>query len=62
VVHKVIEEELPPRPEFVRPLVASSEKQEGSNVHLEAQVNPVSDHTMRIEWMKDGKPITASSR
>ena len=34
----------------------------GSNIHLEAQVNPVSDHTMNIEWFKDGKPITASSR
>jgi hypothetical protein len=61
-VRKVVEEELPQRPEFVRPLVASSEKPEGSNIHLEAQVNPVSDHTMRIEWMKDGKAITASSR
>ena len=61
-VHKVIEEEKPPRPEFVRPLVASAEKPEGSNIHLEAQVNPVSDHTMKIEWMKDGKAITASSR
>ena len=35
---------------------------EGSNVHLEAQVNPVSDHTMTIDWFKDGKSITASSR
>ena len=26
------------------------------------QVNPISDHTMRIEWLKDGRPITASSR
>ena len=62
VIHKVIEEEPPQRPEFVRPLAASADKPEGSNIHLEAQVNPVSDHTMRIEWLKNGKAITASSR
>ena len=37
-VHRVVEEELPARPEFVKPLVASAEKPEGSNIHLEAQV------------------------
>ena len=56
------EEVMPQKPEFVRPLCDLGEKPEGSNVHLEAQVNPVSDHTMHIEWFKDGKAITASSR
>ena len=59
----VIQEEvMPQKPEFVKPLNDLGEKPEGSNVHLEAQVNPVSDHTMQIEWFKDGRPITASSR
>jgi hypothetical protein len=56
------EEVMPQKPEFVKPLNDLGEKPEGSNVHLEAQVNPVSDHTMQIEWFKDGRPITASSR
>jgi hypothetical protein len=56
------EEVMPQKPEFVKPLTDLGEKPEGSNVHLEAQVNPVSDHTMQIEWFKDGRPITASSR
>ena len=56
------EEVMPPRPEFVKPLTDLGEKPEGSNVHLEAQVNPASDATMQIEWFKDGRPITASSR
>merc|ERR1712223_2297961 len=50
------------KPEFVKPLADLGDMAEGSNIHLEAQVNPVSDHTMSIEWFKDGKPITASSR
>ena len=52
----------PPKPEFVKPLADLGDMAEGSNIHLEAQVNPVSDHTMNIEWFKDGKAITASSR
>jgi len=35
--------------------------QEGRNAHFEAQLNPVSDPTMKVEWYKDGKPITAST-
>lgn len=58
----MMEEPKPAKPEFVRPLADLSGQHEGSNVHLEAQVNPVSDHTMTIEWFKDGKAITASSR
>ena len=61
-VQQVVEEVLPARPEFVETLQATVEQAEGSNIHLEAQVNPVSDHTMNIEWFKDGRPITASSR
>merc|ERR1712018_914231 len=55
-------EAKPAKPEFVKPLTNQGDLSEGSNVHLEAQVNPVSDHTMTIEWYKDGKAITASSR
>lgn len=59
---RVESEPLPDKPKFVRGLVDLRDKPEGSTVHLEAQVNPISDHTMRIEWLKDGKAITASSR
>ena len=38
-VQQVVEEVLPSRPEFVKTLEASVEKAEGTNVHLEAQVN-----------------------
>ena len=56
------EEVMPQKPEFVKPLNDLGEKPEGSNVHLEAQVTPVGDNTMKIDWFKDGRPITASSR
>lgn len=34
--------------------------QEGRNAHFEAQLHPVSDPTMKVEWYMNGKPITAS--
>lgn len=57
-----IEEQTLQRPQFIRTLQNLGELQEGKNAHFEAQLTPVSDPTMRVEWYKDGKAITASSR
>ena len=48
------------RPVFIRPLQDLGELLEGRNAHFEAQLTPVSDPTMKVEWYKDGRPITAS--
>jgi len=55
-----VEETSSQRPVFIRPLQDLGELQEGRNAHFEAQLTPVSDPTMKVEWYKDGKPITAS--
>lgn len=55
-----MEETSSQRPVFIRPLQDLGELQEGRNAHFEAQLTPVSDPTMKVEWYKDGKPITAS--
>lgn len=57
-----IEEHASIKPNFVKPLNNLGEVLEGKYAHFEAQLHPVSDPFMRIEWFKDGKPITASSR
>ncbi|XP_042888253.1 titin-like isoform X7 [Penaeus japonicus] len=57
-----IEESSTIKPSFVKPLANLGEVMEGKYAHFEAQLHPVSDPFMRIEWFKDGKPITASSR
>lgn len=57
-----VDEQATHRPQFIRPLQELGELQEGRNAHFEAQLTPVSDPTMRVEWYKDGKAITASSR
>lgn len=55
-----VEDTAAQRPEFIRPLHDLGELQEGRNAHFEAQLTPVSDPTMKVEWYKDGRPITAS--
>lgn len=57
-----LEESTTHKPHFIRPLTDLGELEEGKNAHFEAQLTPVSDPTMRVEWYKDGRAITASSR
>jgi len=54
------DEVQPLPPTLVKSLHDMGDLQEGRNAHFEAQLNPVSDPTMKVEWYKDGKPITAS--
>ena len=57
-----VQEPPPQAPFFTKHLQERVQLNENQNLHLEAQLEPLSDSTMRIEWMKDGMPITASSR
>lgn len=57
-----VDEMVNQKPVFIRPLINLGNLEEGRNAHFEAQLAPVSDPTMRVEWYKDGRPITASSR
>ncbi len=57
-----VEEMSGARPVFVKPLHDLGLMNEGSYAHFEAQIQPVSDPYMKIEWYKDGRSITASSR
>ena len=49
-------------PQFIRHLHDQGDIHEGRHAHFEAQITPVSDPTMKVEWYKDGKAITASKR
>ena len=33
------------------------EIEEGEPVHLECKVEPVSDNSLKIEWLRDGRPL-----
>ena len=35
---------------------------EGSPAHFEAKLVPIGDPSLRVDWLKDGKPIDASNR
>lgn len=54
-----IEETLSQPPVFMRPLQSLENLLEGSFAHFEAQISPVSDPTMKVEWLFNGQPLTA---
>lgn len=55
-----IDEELPGvAPQFIKPLNNLDDLIENGFAHFEAQITPVSDPTMRIEWYFNGRPLNA---
>ncbi|KAK0408252.1 hypothetical protein QR680_003855 [Steinernema hermaphroditum] len=50
-------------PQISRPLPPSLDAvHESQTLHLEAQVTPVDDNTLRVEWFHNGAPMKHSSR
>merc|ERR1719264_1504244 len=49
-------------PEFKTNIKDQAEVKEGGFAHFEARLEPMGDHTMEVDWLKDGKPVEASSR
>jgi hypothetical protein len=49
-------------PTFVRSLTNLEEVMEGGNARFEAQVTPVNDPTLRIEWHFNGKQLTSGEK
>lgn len=37
-----------------------STAREGAYAHFEARLEPVGDPTLKVEWLKDGRPMEAS--
>lgn len=58
-VPKAPEEEQPEPPKFTHPM-RDIDIVEGTRAHFEAKVTPLGDATMNIEWLLDGKPLSAS--
>uniref|UniRef100_T1J5H7 Ig-like domain-containing protein n=1 Tax=Strigamia maritima TaxID=126957 RepID=T1J5H7_STRMM len=48
-------------PSFVKPL-KNLDSSEGSNIHLEARLQPVGDPTMKVEWFFNGQPVKTGHR
>ncbi|GIY10881.1 titin [Caerostris extrusa] len=57
-----IEEIVSQIPVFVRPLHSLENLLEGGFAHFEGQITPVSDPSMKIEWLFNGKQLTAGTR
>lgn len=49
-------------PHFVQPLQSNIFGNPGENILLEAQITPVNDPNMRIEWYFNGQPLMSNER
>lgn len=55
-------DKAPRPPKFTVPLPQFPPLEEGDSVHLEAQLIPIDDPNMKVEWFKDGKPVQYGHR
>merc|ERR1712020_259754 len=49
-------------PEFKSPILDQLDIKEGGFAHFEARLEPMGDASMKVEWLKDGHAVDASSR
>jgi len=63
-IHRLLDvEELPiGPPHFVTELVGNTTLNEGGVAHLEAQIEPIHDPDLRVEFLKDGQALKQGSR
>ena len=59
---EVVYEQPSQAPEFKTHIKDQAEVKEGGFAHFEARLEPMGDHSMKVEWFKDGRPVEASSR
>lgn len=57
-----IEEPVPTPPRFVTELRGTTEIYEGQTAHFEAQIEPIHDPNLRIEFYHNGKPLPHGNR
>lgn len=48
-------------PQFKTPIKDQQNIKEGGFAHFEARLEPLGDSTLQVEWLKDGKPVEAST-
>ena len=55
-------EDIKQPPVFMEPLRDVGVVPEGSNVAVEARIEPKNDANLKVEWELNGKPVTTGSR
>jgi len=59
--YKAIVPESVAPPQFKTPIKDQQNIKEGGFAHFEARLEPLGDSTLQVEWLKDGKPVEAST-
>lgn len=57
-----VEELVSMKPRFLSKLKPQEGLREGNNAHFECKLEPVADSNLKVEWFKNGKPVTVGHR
>ena len=57
-----VDEVVAVRPRFVTKPKPQEGLREGQNAHFECKLEPVQDANLKVEWFKNGRPVTIGSR
>lgn len=57
-----VDEPIPIPPRFTAELRGTTEIYEGQTAHFEAQIEPINDSNLKIEFYHNGKPLQSASR
>ena len=49
------------KPKFLSQIKNVTTK-EGGSAHFEAKLEPITDPNLRVDWFKDGRPVSVGSR
>jgi hypothetical protein len=63
--YKRVEEkevEVTEAPKFIVPLNGTENLIEGQSAHYECRIEPYPDHTLKLEWLHNGKPLQTGHR
>lgn len=56
------EVEVTEAPKFIVPLNGTENLIEGQSAHYECRIEPYPDHTLKLEWLHNGKPLQTGHR
>lgn len=57
-----VDEQVTTRPKFITKPKNSENMSEGSHAHFECKLEPVTDPNLKVEWFKNGRPVTVGHR
>jgi hypothetical protein len=56
--HELVDEVVNVKPKFITKPKSQENLREGQHAHFECKLEPVTDSNLKVEWFKNGRPVT----